>query len=527
MHTQLREQHIASDTQDIANHEVNTLLNICDQMRQILRAQTEQFTQYSNQHHSLVDDLEQEVITTRLLPVSTVFAALPRAVRELANTTGKEVSLELHGETTELDRKLLEALNDPLLHIVRNAIDHGIEPPDERIAAGKPQQGRVQVRAEALGGEVRITISDDGRGMQPDKMRDIGVKKGLISAENAALLSDQEALELIFLPGFTSAQILTDISGRGVGMDVVRTNISELSGQVLLSSEQGQGTTITLLLPLTLVTTRILLVRIGSQIFALPATGCRGIMLVHQDDIATIENRAMVEYQGATVPVLRLADLIGIDADQAFQHDERMPAIILGNEQRMLSLLVDGVLDERESVVKPVGPMLEMQRRYTGAVQLGDGQLVLMLNPMALAQAARGVRLMPTGRSTDGTEKQVRLLVADDSFTTRELIRSILHSAGYNVVAAIDGADALDKLRAQPYDLVVSDVEMPRMNGFELTRSIRQEPGLQDMPVIIITSLASDEHRRQGLDAGAQAYIVKSQFNQDNLLDAIQQLLGS
>jgi two-component system chemotaxis sensor kinase CheA len=363
--------------------------------------------------------------------------------------------------------------------------------------------------------------------MQADKMREIGVNKGLISAENAALLSDQEALELIFLPGFTTAQILTDISGRGVGMDVVRTNISELSGQVLLSSQQGQGTTITLLLPLTLVTTRIVLVCIGSQIFALPATGCRGIMWVHQDDISTIENRAMVEYQGATVPVLRLADLIGIEAEQAFQQDERMPAIILGNEQRMLSLLVDSVVDERESVVKPVGPMLEMQRRYTGAVQLGDGQLVLMLNPMALAQAARGVRLTPVSRSVDGIERQPRLLVADDSFTTRELIRSILHSAGYNVAAAVDGADALDKLRAQPYDLVVSDVEMPRMNGFELTRNIRQEAGLQDLPVIIITSLASDEHRRQGLESGAQAYIVKSQFNQDNLLNAIQQLLGS
>jgi two-component system chemotaxis sensor kinase CheA len=235
----------------------------------------------------------------------------------------------------------------------------------------------------------------------------------------------------------------------------------------------------------------------------------------------------MIDHNGSTIPVLRLADLIGIEAEQAFEHDERMPAILIGHEQRLLSVMVDQVVDEREAVIKPISSLLELQRRYTGAVQLGNGQLVLMLNPMALAQAARGVRLTRAETAVSSTRQQPRLLVADDSFTTRELIRSILHSAGYEVTAAIDGADALDKLRLQSYDLVVSDVEMPRMNGFELTASIRQELGLQDLPVIIVTSLASDEHRRRGMEAGAQAYIVKSQFNQDNLLDAIQQLLGN
>ncbi len=522
----VRQQRLPHDHEDILQQEINTLLNICDQMGQTLRTQMERFVVFVNQHHALVDDLEQEVISTRLLPISTVFGALPRAVRELANTTGKEVLLDLRGENTELDRKLLEALNDPLLHLVRNAMDHGIEPPDEREALGKPRQGVIRVQAEASGGEVRVVISDDGRGIDAQHMRDVAVKKSLISADNAALLSNQEALELIFLPGFTTAPILTDLSGRGVGMDVVRSNLDELNGQVVIESQPGQGTRITLLLPLTLVTTRVLLFQVGGQMFALPASGCHGIVWIEQEHIHTLDGRAMINHQEQTVPILRLADLLEIDAPQAFALERRMPAILLGNARRLLALLVDKLVDEREAVVKPIGILLDMGRRYTGAIQLGDGQLVLMLNPMTLAQTARGVGLVRAMTDTESGRPAAHLLVVDDSFTTRELVRSILQSAGYRVTAATDGADALDKLRVQLYDLVVSDVEMPRMNGFELTANIRREPGLEEVPVIIVTSLASDEHKQRGMEAGAQAYIVKSQFNQDNLLDAIQQLLG-
>jgi two-component system chemotaxis sensor kinase CheA len=525
LHAELQQQRLSPDQRSLLEESLNSLLNMSEQANQIVRGEVEQFSQFTNQHHILIDDLEQEVISTRLLPMSTIFGGIPRTVREIANATGKEIELDLRGEATELDRKLLEALNDPLLHLMRNAIDHGIELPDERAAKGKPRQGHISVSAEAYGGEVRVLISDDGRGIDAQQIRESAVRKGLIAAENAALLSEQEALDLIFLPGFTTASILTDLSGRGVGMDVVRTNVSELGGQVVLESQPGEGTQVTLLLPLTLVTTRILLVKVGTHTFALPASGCQGIIWIHEDDINTIEGRAMINHNKRTVPLLRLADLIGVDAPPAFNHETRMPTILLGTARRMLSLLVDSVLDERESVVKPIGSLLEGQRRYTGAIQLGNGQLVLMINPVSLAQAARGVRFArPTESVT--TRAHPQLLIADDSFTTRELMRSILHSAGYDVATAVDGVDALDKLQARPYDLVVSDVEMPRMNGFELTASIRRELGLKDLPVIIVTSLASDDHKRQGLEAGAQAYIVKSQFNQDNLLEAIEQLLG-
>jgi two-component system chemotaxis sensor kinase CheA len=362
--------------------------------------------------------------------------------------------------------------------------------------------------------------------MDPEKLRDVAVRKGLISAENVALLSDTEALELIFLPGFSSTPIITDISGRGVGMDVVRSNVGELGGQVMIESQIGHGTQITLVLPLTLVTTRILLVNVGKHTFALPATGCRGTIWAHRSQIRTIEGRATINYKEQTLPLLRLADLLGVEADVAFQRSERMPAVLIGNTQRQVGLLVDRLLDEREAVVKPLGPLFEQRRRYSGAVQLGDGQLTLLLNPIILSQTARGMALTNPASGMAGARRRSSLLIADDSFTTRELIRSILQSAGYNVTAAYDGMDALEKLRGQSYDLVISDVEMPRVNGFQLTSRIRQELGLMDLPVVIITSLASDEHRRQGLEAGAQAYIVKSQFNQDNLLEVVQQLLG-
>lgn len=505
---------------------LNRLLDINEQARQSMRGQVEQFGRHVDQQRMLIDDLEQEVMAARMLPVSHLFSSLPRAVRELTHATGKEVELIIHGETTELDRKLLEALNDPLLHLVRNAIDHGIEPPSERRAIGKSPRGRVEVTAEASGGEVFITIRDDGRGMEPDTIRSIAVKKGLISRENAALLSDQEALELVFLPGFSSAAMITDISGRGVGMDVVRTNITELGGQVVLESHPGEGSCITLILPMTIATTRVLLVQIGDDTFALPASGCHGIVWAYQEHIHTIEGRAMLVHEGQPVPLFHLGDLIGIGNTHS-QMRRREPAVLIGMPQRLLSVLVDKLVDEREAVVKPLGLLFEKQRRYNGAIQLGDGQLVLLLNPVWLAQAARGIAPLAPAAAKPAVQRRPHLMVVEDSFTTRELIRSILQSAGYEVSTAVDGLDALDKLRRQSYDLVVTDVEMPRVDGFELTSRIRDELGLLDLPVVIITSLASEEYRRRGLEAGAQAYIVKSQFNQDNLLRVIQQLLGN
>jgi len=523
---QLKQLRFSSFQRESLERQMNNALNAGDLAGKLIRAHVERFGQQAAQHSQLIEDLEQEVMAARLLPISTTFGNLPRAVRELARETGKEIELTLEGETTELDRKVIEALNDPLVHLIRNAVDHGIETPIEREALGKPRQGSIHVSAQSLGSYVNVIIRDDGRGMDPKKLREAAVRKNLFSAETAALLTDQEALDLIFMPGFSTAQMITDISGRGVGMDVVRTNMLELGGQVHVESKLNSGTTITLALPLTLVTTRVLLVEVGEQIFAFPASGCQGSAWVYTERLKTIEGRAMFPYEGRLASLLRLADLLDVAAAKPFPSRQRMPAVIVGGSQRPLALIVDRLIDEREVVVKPLGPLMDKQRRYSGAIQLGDGRLILLLNPIALVQTARGMTLTTTNGQRDENRRHSRLLVADDSFTTRELIRTILQSAGYNVTTAVDGFDALDKLRSDTYDLVVSDVEMPRVDGFQLTSSIRHELGLADLPVIIVTSLASEAHKRRGLEVGAQAYIVKSQFNQNSLLETVQQLLA-
>ena len=507
------------------NQRLTTLQGITSQFQNLVQRQADQLGRHIGQSDLLVRDLEQEVMAARLIPIAAIYGGLPRVVRDIAEGMGKPTRIDLHGETVELDRKVLELLQDPLMHLVRNAMDHGIEPPVERIAAGKPETGSIVVSAETLGGEVRVTIRDDGRGMDPARLRDRAVRLGMLRAEDAAHLSDSEALDLIFLPGFSTATMVTDISGRGVGMDVVRSNISELNGQILIESQPGHGSQIVLTLPLTLVTTRVLLVRVGQMSFALPASGCQGTIWVQRDQMRSIEGQPTVAVDGRDVVVRSMAELLGMNTETPFTRGKRAPALLVGTPQRMLALLVDALLDEREAVVKPLGQILARQRTYSGAIQLGDGSLVLLLNPLVLIQGAGSTRPSTASPAT-APRRRAHLLVCDDSFTTRELIRSILQSAGYEVTATVDGADALDKLRAQPYDLVVSDVEMPRVDGFQLTERIRSELAMHELPVVLITSLASEEHRRRGLESGAQAYIVKSQFDQGSLLEVIQQLLG-
>jgi two-component system chemotaxis sensor kinase CheA len=525
LEAELRRVRLAPAQRDLFDREMNGALNAGERAGSMLRAQLERIGQHTMHKAQLIDDLEQEVMAIRLTPVATLYANLPRAVRELARDLGKEASLALIGETTELDRKIIEALTDPMVHLIRNALDHGIEPAEERERQGKPRQGLIEIAAQAHGGRVLISVRDDGRGMDPQQLREAAVRKGLIGADAAAALSDQEALELIFMPGFTTAKIITDVSGRGVGMDVVRTNLAEIGGEVQIESQPGVGTTVLLSLPLTLVTTRVLLVEAGSQLFGIPASGCQGTVWVRRTQIRTIEGRAVFQHNQVLTPILRLDELLGIANGNPFANAVRMPALLIGGVRRPMALLIDRLIDEREAVIKPLGPLLEKQRRYSGVLQLGDGRLALLLNPTMLAQLGRGTALVaPTPEQSQ--QRRARLLVVDDSFATRELIRSILSAAGYEVATAVDGLDALDRIRAETYDLVVSDVEMPRVDGFTLTSRIRSELGKTDLPVIIVTSLASEAHRRRGLEVGAQAYIVKSQFNQNNLLETIRQLIG-
>ncbi len=473
----------------------------------------------------LIDELESEVFAARLTPVATVFAPLPRAIRELGRALGKPVELTISGEQTEADRKVLDGLADPLLHLVRNALDHGLETAAEREAAGKSPTGHVTLHASTDGSQIAISVGDDGRGMDPAALRAAAVRKRLMDSAAAALLSDEEALELIFMPGFSTSGLITDISGRGVGMDVVRSRVAELGGTVGIHSALGRGTTITLRLPVSLMTSQVVLVLAGGLVWAVPSSGCSGLLRIDRGALRPVENQPMLEVEGRLLPVASLAELLDLpDSDML---PPRQHALLLQpGSSRALVLLVDELIDEREVVIKPLGPVFAEHPLAVGAAPLADGSLALVLSSQGLLDRTRRMTRRPQPAAA-AMRSAPRLLIADNSFTTRELLRSIFKSAGYHVTSAVDGQDAFEQAQAGRFDLVVSDVEMPRLDGFGLTRSLRSTPALADTPVILVTSLHSDEHKRMGALAGAQAYIVKSQFDQHNLLQTIRQLVGA
>lgn len=475
----------------------------------------------------VVTDLQEHGMRLRMLPVSTVFQAFPRAMRDLARSFKKDVDLILEGGDTELDKKVLEEINDPLVHIMRNAVDHGLEPADERVELGKAAKGTIHMSARQEGDHIVIEISDDGRGIDPDKVRSAAVRKGYLTESEAKALTDREATYLIFEKGFSTSAIITEISGRGVGMDVVREFIVEkLKGSLDVHSEMGKGTTFRLTIPLTLAIIRALMLRVGDRMYALPTASVEETLRVEPSEIIKIEGREVIRRQRRTVPLVRLTDILGVPAHG--HEGAKIPIATIGFSGHRMGFIVDALVGEQQIVIKALGSHLRKVENVAGVTILGAGEVVPILNVPDLMDNARH----RSGQRTYGqvAEKEHegprRILICEDSFTTRELERSIFEAAGYEVEVAMDGAQGLQKLREglNP-DAVVSDVQMPNMTGFELTRAIKKDPQLQDIPVIIVTSLERDEEKAEGIDAGADAYITKSVFNQDTLLDTVERLI--
>ncbi len=483
----------------------------------------------------ITNDLGESVMKVRMLPVSTVFDAFPRLVRDLARDHNKEVELVMEGTETELDRKVLEQIKDPLLHLLRNAVDHGIETPDERVQAGKPRQGALTLKAFQKGNNIVIESTDDGRGINRNKVKQAALKNGSISAEDAAAMSDDEALRLIFAPGLSTSAMITDISGRGVGMDVVRKNVEALQGQVDVESVVGQGTTMTLTLPLTLATTQELLVQVGDQTYGIPITAVERIQRVQSREIASVGGRQAILVDNEPVSLIRLAQVLELPATEQpeVSADEKMPTIILGTAKRRIAFLVDAVVGQQETVVKTLGKQLARVRNVAGATILGTGRVIMALNPTDLMKSARGmegrVAAAAQPRASAKVEKETKratVLVVDDSLSTRTLEKNILETAGYKVVVAPDGMEAINMLNSNGgCDLIVSDVIMPRMTGFELTAAVKADPKLKKIPVVLVTSLDSRADKERGIEVGADAYLVKSNFDQANLLQTIGQLV--
>jgi two-component system chemotaxis sensor kinase CheA len=476
--------------------------------------------------------IEDEVMAVRLLPAAAVFAPFQRMVRDLGHEHDKDVRLLVEGGETEIDRKILEQLRDPLMHLLRNAVDHGVEAPHERVRAGKPRTATVRLSAAQRGGQIEIVVEDDGQGIDPAHVRQRAVARGLITAEQAAVLDDAGATELIFHRGFSTRQIVTETSGRGVGMDVAREHVERLGGSVKVESTPGQGTQFVLTVPLTLATTRAVVVEQGGQVCAIPSAGVERMGRVRESDVLRLEGRRAVSIEGRAVPLVELGSVLERAPSAAHPAGVARPYLVLRQGDRRVAVLADRLVDEQEIVVKSLGWPLRRVRNVGGAAVLGSGQTAVILNATDLLKS--GLKLAGTaagisgGMADGGGPAEVamkRLLVVDDSLTTRTLVRSILEAAGYDVSVAVDGADALRILRERSFDLVVSDVQMPNVDGFALTAEIRRDPQLRGLPVVLVTSLDAPEHREQGAAAGADAYIVKSGFDQGQLLDTVGRLL--
>lgn len=487
------------------------------------------YRQYANDLMRLslvIDELEAEIKRVRLLPLSTITTPFERMVRDLARQQGKQIRLSLIGGETELDKRLLEQVKDPLIHLLRNAVDHGIEPPDVRQQAGKPAAANIVLAAGQQGNSIVMVVSDDGAGLNLEVLRQTAVARRILSQSEAERLSDEEAAHLIFRSGFSTSKIVTDISGRGVGLDVVRQNVEELQGTLAVTFEPGMGTTFTLSLPLTLASSRGLLLKAGGQLFALPLTAVERMLRLPRREVARVEGKEAIIDQGKPVALAHLAELLALPPSTAA---DILTVIILTVAERRLGLIVDSLEGEQEIVIKNMGPQLVKVGGFAGATILGSGAVVLVLHAadlLKLAGRPRSRPLPPAAKTTSQPAKTKTVLVVDDSITTRTLEKNILEARGYRVKLATNGEEALSVLVGEGGlpDVVVTDVNMPRLNGFDLTQRLKQDSRFREIPVILVTSLDSPADKARGIEVGADAYIVKSKFDQGNLLQTIEQL---
>jgi two-component system chemotaxis sensor kinase CheA len=476
-----------------------------------------------------VDQLLEEMKKISMLPAASALKVFPKLVRDLARANEKEIALQLHGGDIEIDRRILEEIRDPLIHLVRNCVDHGIEKPAERQRRGKPAQGSIIVTvAQRDGGRIEIVVADDGGGIDPQRVREAALRLQPESARDLAEVDPQALLELVFQSGLSTSPLITDISGRGLGLAIVREKIERLGGGIELHSQPGGGTQFRIVLPVTLATYRGVQVRCGSRHFVFPTTLVEFATTVRRDAIRSVENRATATVQGRVVAVVELAELLGLSTrlDAGAFASLVVVATGLGTaSEKRIAFLVDEVVDEQEVLVKGLGEQLQRVRNIAGVARLRTGVVALILNVVDLMKSAtqNGARA-GTGLAR-GAEPRRSILVAEDSITSRMLLKGMLESVGYQVTVAVDGEDALARLRAEPFDLVVSDVDMPRLNGLQLTAKIRADEALASLPVVLVTTLASAADRERGAEVGASAYLVKSSFEQSNLLEVVRRLL--
>jgi two-component system chemotaxis sensor kinase CheA len=516
-------------TPETADHDRGAqLADYADALDAVTRRMREFLVNFSDDRvrlNLITEELRQNVIELTMLPVASVFDAFPRAVRDLARTFGKEVEITIRGRETELDKKIIEQISEPLIHLIRNAMDHGIEAPADRLRIGKPAAGHLVLSAEQQGNRILITLKDDGCGIDLAMLRAVAIQRRVAAAGEIDRWTPEQILDVIFQPGFSTRSLATDVSGRGVGMDVVKSVVERLGGAVRVQSELDKGTSITLNLPLSLALLRVVLLEAGGELFALPTAAIRRILQVSAADIGQLQQGPVAEVDGEHIPLTQLSSMLQVPPAPAAA---RPTVIVAEGSDGRFGILVEAVHEEQELVFKELRGPLRNQKTFTGAALLGNGDIVPILDVNALFDLASRAPTMGAApaMARRAASRVCRVLVVDDSLVAGELQKNILLAAGYESEIASDGVEALECLHRKDWDLVVADVDMPRMTGFELTERMRADEQFRDIPVIIVTSRDAVEDRRRGFEVGADAYVLKREFDQSQLLDTVRRLIG-
>lgn len=529
LHTALANTAISPESQQV----VDTARGKAQECREILTDRLSELELYARRTTNLSDRLYREVIASHMRPFVDGVQGLPRMVRDLSRRLDKQVKFQIVGQSTLVDRDILKKLEAPLTHIIRNAVDHGIESPEAREASGKPVEGNIRLEAFHRGGMLAISVSDDGKGIDPNYIRQHIVDRNLASSETAAQLTEAEIIEFLFLSGFSTTNQVTEISGRGVGLDIAKSMVQEVGGTIRAVSQLGNGTSFHFQLPLTLSVVRTLIVTISDEPYAFPLARVDRIVKLDKSEIYVVEGRQYFTKDGQNIGLIAAHDIL--DLPETLPDSDALCVVVISDQSNAYGLFVDEFLGERDLVVRPLDPRLGKVRDISASALMDDGSPVLILDVSDLVRTIdnmlnsgqlRPVDINKAKAKAKKADDHKRILVVDDSITVREMTRKLLQNRGYNVDVAVNGMDAWTAIRSNSYDLIVSDIDMPRMNGIELVKQIKEHPKFQVIPVIIVSYRDREDDRIQGMEAGANYYLTKSSFHDDTLINAIIDLIG-
>ncbi len=508
-------------------------VNYLDHQIHVLTKQVDAAVQLQERNawtlRSLAGELQRDVRQARMVPAENVFDGFRKMVRDLAKDAGKAIELHVSGMQVEADRIVLQALKDPVMHMLRNAISHGLEPEAERKSKGKSPEGRIDLALEVRGNQLTITVEDDGRGVDLAKVSEIAVRKGLLGDAEIAARSPAELMRLVLLPGFSTSRSVTELSGRGMGLSVVAQAAGRLQGKVDIGPGKNGGTRVALSAPLSVSSHRLLLVMCQGRTLAMPVHGIERLRRVKLSEVQTVESRPVIQIDGQPVPVVSLAHVLSASEPRVSASQNTLCVMVMRTGLRRLAVAVDGFLTERDAIIKDLPAPADRNVQIIGGTLLEDGSVCLVLNPVEIVegfqQASDPLVLTTDVEAPAQAGKSLEILVVDDSLTTRTLEKSVLEAHGYHVAIAVDGVDALNYLRGGPVGLVISDLQMPRLDGFGLLEEMKRDPRLAKIPVVFVSSVENPEDQTRGLTLGADAYIVKRKFDQQELLETIRQIL--